>query len=156
MFIFGKAESTQLALAVCRANRMATRVAYLCQWQGGGRLRCIGYVVHRGFESLGREVQVRCTDSNKASFYLVRQLCFMYVYSVINLTPFSLRSHHRMNLETNRFSIGTHVAYLCSCFTSKIVFHPSMNPVDGPYYIFYDGCFLARNVFKFIYYIGLG
>ena len=128
MFIFDKAESTQLAFAVCRANRMATREAYLCQWQGGGRLRCIGYVVHsRGFESLGREVQVRCTDSNKASFYLVRQLCFMYVYSVINLTPFSLRSHHRMNLDESILDWD-------ACGISVFLLHikESFSPFDEP------------------------
>ena len=76
----------------------------------------------------------------------------MFVHAVINLltipfrfaglvTPFPfiqfieiLSSHELGLIEVRLGRIWTHLVYQCS----KKVFHPSMNPVDGPYYIFYD------------------
>ena len=77
----------------------------------------------------------------------------MFVYSVNNLLaiPFrdagtsephfhsfnSLGSHHRTGMNLDAFGMPVF----------KKSFHPSMNPVDGPYYTFYDGhCLYTRRV----------
>ena len=77
----------------------------------------------------------------------------MFVYSVNNLLaiPFrvagtsephfhsfnSLGSHHRTVMNLDAFGMPVF----------KKSFHPSMNPVDGPYYTFYDGhCLYTRRV----------
>ena len=111
--IFGNIR--QLAEAVHQAGKIATPVA------GGRTIHISGYMfsgtiytdrtdLPSGFEKR----EIRCRDSNKASFYLVRHLCFMFVifcnqfthnYTLQvrrTVTPFSLRSHRYRTMNFGR------------------------------------------------------
>ena len=79
-----------------------------------------------------------------ALVFHVRLFCNQFTHNTLQVRRTVTHFHWDLIIAwtwTNRFSIGTHVAYLCSCFIS-------MNPVDGPYYIFYDGWQITITLFS--------
>ena len=84
-------------------------------------------------------------DSNDAAFIsvLVFHVCLFYSQYPSGLQGSephfhsfnSLGSHHRTGMNLDAFGMPVF----------KKRFHPSMNPVDGPYYTFYNGlCLYTR------------
>ena len=93
--------------------------------------------------------EVRCRDSNNASFYSMRYLLFCQslwsishnalqaTFAPMPSDPIFIEISSSHELGRIEVRLETHLVFL---LLIKKVFHSPMNPVDWPCYIFYDGC----------------